>query len=405
MKRDENVVKEFKVGDYQGVQCPIIIYGAGIFGEYTLRALEQNNLCPACICDRAKAGKEYLGWKVCEPEQILQYENPIVLLAVGAAFQEVLNFLKEQGVKDIYSVYDFIFEDTVLELNNASLGGWNVEYYKKVYLFGMKYGKNIKQLNVFSLDWVITEKCSMRCKECSNLMQYYQKPQNIPVEKLKKDMKRVLSFVDEIMDIRIIGGEPFMHPEMGEILESFLDCEQIHNFSIYTNATILPNKKILQLMKHRKVKCEITDYGELAPNYPAFVQMAEREGIRYRVIKNVEWHKLGGLYHRNISEEEMKEVFAKCYCNDLITLLDGKIYRCPYSAHGRVLEAIPYKEEDVVDIYVGSREYLKSKLHFLLFEKKFDYACGYCDGRNQHLQTVKPAEQIKQPLPYKKYYE
>ena len=33
------------------------------------------------------------------------------------------------------------------------------------------------------MDVVITERCSLKCKDCANLMQYYEKPQNSDLER------------------------------------------------------------------------------------------------------------------------------------------------------------------------------------------------------------------------------
>lgn len=399
------MVQEFKLEEYMLDKRPIIVYGAGIFGEYTLRALQTYGLEPVCFCDRAKDGKEYLGYAVYDYKVIRKYERPMILLAAGALFNEIYQFLLQCGFTEIYSIYQFVFEDTQLSMDKLSLQGQDIRYYRELYQFGLNYQKDSNKFYMFSLDWVITTRCSLRCRECSNLMQYYKAPENMEREQLQDELERVLEIVDGIMDVRVIGGEPFMHPQMAEIMEPFLEDSRIHNFSIYTNASILPSEKMLRVLKNQKVKCEISDYGKLVKNFPAFVETMQREGIRHRVGKMDEWHKLGGLADRKSTESDMRKVFKSCYCNDLITLLAGKIYRCPYSANGRMLEAIPYKEEDAVDIYSGSKHYLRYKLKYLLFEKQFDYACGYCSGRNNHLGTVPPAEQAECPLDYKKYYD
>ena len=42
--------------------------------------------------------------------------------------------------------------------------------------FSLNASRSSKNLNLNSLDIVLTEKCSLKCKHCSNLMQYYEKP-------------------------------------------------------------------------------------------------------------------------------------------------------------------------------------------------------------------------------------
>lgn len=397
------MLQEFKIEKYMTEKRPVIIYGAGIYGEYTLRALQEYDVEPVCFCDRAKAGKSYLGYAVYDYKAIYKYDNPVVLLAAGALFCEIFQFLLERDIIEVYSIYQFVFLDTVLPMNRLSLQGQDIRYYRELYQFGMDYAKDSDQIFMYSLDWVVTTRCSLRCKECSNLMQYYMNPQNFEVETLQDNLSKVLELVVCIMDVRVIGGEPFMHPQLAEIMEPLLDNPKIRNFSIYTNASILPNQKMIKVLKHEKVKCEISDYGGLVKNFPLFIEIMQKENIRHHIVKLEEWHKLGGLKDRQKDEDAMRNTFGICYCKDM-SLLDGKIYRCPYSANGRMLDAIPYKEEDVVDLYSGSIGYLKYKLKYLMFEKDFDHACGYCSGRNNHLATVEPAIQIEQPLKYQKHY-
>ena len=226
-----NAMKEFNIQKYDR-RRPIVIYGASTYGTYVWQALKKNGIEPECFCDKKKAGERYHDKPVYTYEYILKLKNPVVLIAVGAAFNEVCEFLKSKEIIDVYSIYEFVFEDTCFEKQELIGLGKDRDYYKKLYQFGMEYKVDDEKIRIHTLDWVITEKCSLKCRDCSNLMQYYKKPENIYIEQLKDEMYNLLKVVDEIMDLRIIGGEPFMHTEMFNIIREFLLCEQIKNVSI-----------------------------------------------------------------------------------------------------------------------------------------------------------------------------
>ena len=57
-------------------------------------------------------------------------------------------------------------------------------------------------LFIRSVDLILTEKCSLKCKDCANLMQYYEKPINIESEELIGDLHDICSIADEINEIR-----------------------------------------------------------------------------------------------------------------------------------------------------------------------------------------------------------
>lgn len=391
-----NKMQEFNLLKYE--REPIVIYGAGTFGEYTLLALRQQGIEPVCFCDKRKAGEIIQGVKVYSDKYILKIENPVVLLAVGVALKEVIEFFRKNGITNFFSIYQFVFEEKRLCMDQISAERRDIYYFKHLYRFALECLEN-RDKGMFSVDWVITEKCSLKCRECANLMQYYESPCNYTVTELQKNLDRLLEVAGKVFDLRVLGGEPFMNPALAEIIEKYLMDNRVVNITIYTNATIPPRDKEIQVLKHSKVKCQISNYGETVKNFKKFVGIMEKEGIRHTVTEVGMWQDLGRLEDRGKTEREMAATFLSCECNNIPTLLGDKIYRCPFSAHGRNLNAIPDMEEDRVHL-CGSNNYIKSKLRYLLEEKNFDYACGYCNGRNG--SNIEPAIQIEEPLRYKK---
>lgn len=388
-------MREFEAVKY-GAR-PIIIYGASTFGEYTLVILRHLGIEPVCFCDQGRKGEIVQGVKVYDYQHILSIKDAVVLLAVGTALKEVTEFLQEKGITEIFSIYQFVFGENGLDVNQISAARQDLYYFKHLYQFALEHLE--KEEGLFTLDWVITEKCSLRCRDCSNLMQYYGLPQNYAAADLQKNLDTILRITGKIFDLRVLGGEPFMNPEMAEIIRKYLADPRVVNITIYTNATILPNEEIIQVLKHPKVKCQISNYGSLVKNFDNFVKVMQEKEIRYTVTETGLWQDLGKLENRGKTEQEMRYTFFGCECNNLLTLLGDKIYRCPFSAHGRNLEAIPDMEEDRVSL-CGSDEYILKKLKYLLKEKSFDYACGYCNGRSG--SSIEPAVQSAEPMPYRK---
>ena len=59
-------------------------------------------------------------------------------------------------------------------------------------------------LSLQSLDLVLTEKC-FKCKDCSNLMQYYAKPVDEDYNQLINSLDTFMNTVDYVYEIRLIG--------------------------------------------------------------------------------------------------------------------------------------------------------------------------------------------------------
>lgn len=394
---------EFSSSDYDRNKR-IVIYGAGIFGEYTKKALDVHGIDAYCFCDRKKDGKPYCGLPVISPSELVEKHNDaIILVAIGIEFAEVYRWLTKYNLKNIFSVKELIF-NTQFSLEGMSVQAQDKQYYEIIYEWGLNSYFHKDKLSLSNVDWVITQKCSLHCKDCSNLMPYYECPTDYSFFDSSRYMDNFIDVVDEVLDIRILGGEPFMCRELADYLEYAIKKERIRNVTIYTNATILPNDKIRKLLCNKKVRLEITNYGALARNFDAFVKIIEMENIRHNIVELTEWHDLGGLYNRELNQEQREKVYAQCFCRNLPTFMEGKLFRCPYAANGRILKAIPFKDEDYIDFTnkISDRELTRKKIIKLLFESLSDYACGYCSGRNNHIAVVQPAIQTKHVLEYEK---
>lgn len=79
-----------------------------------------------------------------------------------------------------------------------------------------------KYLFIYQIEMVVTTKCSLRCKDCSNLMQYYKSPYHVDIKKNLKALKNLLDNVDEIGTLTFLGGEPLLYPDLVELLGGVL---------------------------------------------------------------------------------------------------------------------------------------------------------------------------------------
>ncbi len=97
-----------------------------------------------------------------------------------------------------------------------------------------------------SLDVMITTKCSLKCKDCSNLMQYYVEPKHTEHEQILSALNILNENVDYISEFRVIGGEPLMNKDWADIVNRISKKNAEAKIFIYTNATISPRDEQLE---------------------------------------------------------------------------------------------------------------------------------------------------------------
>ena len=255
-----------------------------------------------------------------------------------------------------------------------------------------------------SVDIIITERCSLKCKNCSNLMQYYEKPADCDIKELLKTIDKFCDVVDEVNEFRVIGGEPFMNKEFDVIIKRLIDEPKVKKIVIYTNGTIVPREDKIECLKNNKILLIITDYGKLSRNLKPLIEVLQQNKIAYYAEKARGWTDCAKIMKHERDIEQQKEIFRNCCAKNTITLSKGRLYRCPFSANADRLRAVPDFKSDYVDIFdkIAVNE-MKKKIRKFLLERDFLEVCDYCNGRSFGDPEIQPAIQVEKPTEYKKY--
>lgn len=243
------------------------------------------------------------------------------------------------------------------------------------------------------IEMVVTTKCSLRCKDCSNLMQYYNKPYDVDFEVIKKSIEKLTNAVDKIQIFRILGGEPFLYPYLDEMLKILISCQKIKVIGIPTNGTILPPKEVISLLKNSKVRLDISDYG--VRDIDNVLQMCRREGVRHSITKDKVWEDRGDMVHRGRTEKELDLQMQQCNqpCRNI---LNGKMFRCPRASHGDDLGIIKTPSDELVDLLVEKPvAKLREEIAAVYYRKKYVEACNYCDMGTKNLKKIPAGMQVQ----------
>lgn len=396
---------DFNVDKYDR-NIPIIIWGTGVIGSILYHGLEKKNIMVSAFVDSFRSD-DFCGRPIVTPEDLSEryrMEKIIILIGATARRKEIEDILKNLRIDQYYDAWDFI-ESLVEEddtLRRASFEKWQI---RESYLMYKWQIHNPQKLWIRSVDLMITEKCSLRCKDCSNLMQYYKHPVNFDLEDLKFTFDRFLSKVDRIGELRIIGGEPLMHPEFYKIVQWYKECNKIGKIGVWTNGTIFPSEEIREALNVKKARMRFSDYGQLAYHLSNWIKYCEEANIDYEVNKMDEWHDLGELRKRNYSEETLKKNYQCCECRSLPTFLKGRLYNCPYAANADNLHAMQKEDAilDFIDFSNENEDYTTADIKNFLEKRNYLMACDYCSGRNYEGGGIEPYVQVKEPLNYVSY--
>ena len=243
-------------------------------------------------------------------------------------------------------------------------------------------------LDIARIVVVMGTKCSLRCRDCNNLMPLFCPQKDVERETMLAGMTRLFDLADSILRCELIGGEPFLSANLPDALSLALRQPQIHQVEMTTNATILPDERLIPMMQEKKVLVRISDYGTLVKK-DRMMDLCEKNHIRYDVLDLGKWLASGGTERRHFSEETLLRGYDRCGASFLCTTLCGrKLYECARSASLHLLGKMEQEESLVIDNATTKRDVRD----FIL--RPYSLACDYCDQTLSERKWVEPAIQL-----------
>ena len=76
--------------------------------------------------------------------------------------------------------------------------------------------RNLSEMEVIHID--VTNACHLRCANCTRHLGHHQKPYFMDLDFVEKALDSMEGFPGKV---GLMGGEPFMHPKIKEIIELF----------------------------------------------------------------------------------------------------------------------------------------------------------------------------------------
>ena len=431
MKSLAILTKQELINKLSSVKEHIIIYGAGVAGQVLLLACKEAGIQIESFCDNniKKKGNTLNSLEIIHTDDIKDRYPEAIFLISSADINDIKDHLVDYGYPEpnlypggiILKGFDFSeFRNHYEPYNNEDKDKGFVEFAISSTIECHEGYLDPKKVFMRSVDIVVTEKCTMKCVDCSNLMQFFEKPESYELDEMNKAIELLCSFSDQIFEFRIIGGEPFINKKIHNVVEKLILEPKVKRIVIYTNGNIIPRENQIECLRHDKVLMNITDYSrsgekvedEYTKKLSRFKRTTDKleqlcidNKIDYRRHPPENWTDCGRIENFNRTLEENQRVFDECCCKNLTTLSKNELHRCPFSAQITRLGVCDEKD-DYIDLTKHTDPIAnRKKIQGLLDDKVTLKACDFCPGRPLHDPQIIPAVQIKMPLPYKRNIE
>jgi hypothetical protein len=233
--------------------------------------------------------------------------------------------------------------------------------------------------------FAISQKCTLQCTHCGQYINHYAADErvNFPLERILTDIDRIFSAVDAIGYVSIIGGEPFLHPALNEIVGAILSKPNFGVLGITTNGICEINDQHLQFMQNGRIRVIFSDYTAALSEkqkglFKKNLDKVAAAGISHTVGQPL-WSTPPSLLDQKFPEEI--RIAMKTGCNSTETcktIQNGVYYPCSTTAGVGSHHIADYSSTDWVNIdQTKTATELRTRIQ--LVDNRTQYqSCNHC---------------------------
>lgn len=252
------------------------------------------------------------------------------------------------------------------------------------------YNQEVKPGNRIDLAYncfIINSLCNLRCTHCvQNMNSYKAKDRiNIPVDNILRDIDLWLELVDSVGTISVMGGETFMHPEIGKIMKKFSEKKNFGFVSFPTNGLYPIEPEQLEGIDDPRIIIAFGYYLHIANEkqkeiYCKNVELVKSYGISYTESRYLPaWTVPSGLYKVPYADENfMIKKKQNCLMPPRnLQIRDGKIHTCDRGVTLYATGYADYPTDYFTMLQPGDLSDRREKFREFV-ERSFYYTCGHC---------------------------
>lgn len=233
------------------------------------------------------------------------------------------------------------------------------------------------------LETHIVDHCNLNCKACCHYCNVTDK-NFIDINKFRSDFQE-LSAKFDIKLIRLMGGEPLLHPDVHQFLYVTREFFPYTEIFFVTNGTLLENasEDFWKAVRQTHTIIDVTKYPCVGEKFAKALDS----------IGNNTAHQLGRIFiathfNKTMTYEpvnNIEESFNECKYKRCINLINGKLVHCPtagYMEHYNKYFDEHLPEESGIDIYNNSA------LEIMDYLGKSIPTCAHCVPKGDLKKTM-----------------
>lgn len=214
---------------------------------------------------------------------------------------------------------------------------------------------------MFPIEVHVTEHCNLNCAGCSHFSSLAAE-EYLSTERFEKDCKRLAELTDRFYAIKLLGGEPLLHPRITDFFDIARKYFPATPVQLTTNGILLlkQSEAFWENCEKNNIVISISQYP-IKLNKKEIKKTARSHRVTLEFTGSTDEHRMCKMPLDLAGGQDAQKSFRKCAISwgCCVTLRDGRIYTCCTAAHIKFFNAcfsqgLVAGENDSVDIYAVS---------------------------------------------------
>lgn len=300
----------------------VMIFGAGKAGQYLCNQIKskKKDYKVVAFVDNIIEGS-YCGIPIMKPKAFfeeLKIEYDAVFIAAGAqkTLKLMIKTCRLYGVDDIYMMHDIAGKCKLPLFQSGEI--------VSLYIRKLKFSTGSPSLAYFEVP--ITDNCNLNCKGCLFASSLTCGIQHVPLEQLQKDATRMSELFYDVPWIRILGGEPLLHPNIIEIIECYRENFPDSEIDLCTNGLLITkmDQKFWECIKDNHISIHVSGYKPTYQMMDKIDRKLREQDIPYVILKRNEFVK----YYSSSGNNDINKSYKKCMASGCYEVYRGRISTC-----------------------------------------------------------------------------
>ena len=283
-------------------------YGLGECAEKALqniRTVGQERLIKG-VADSNKTGK-WNGYEIVELEKIDKNEVIIITVKNPEYIKQIKDILFAEKFKKVYYFNCLITHDDFMIDSCTLIENWGDAVLPHVEMHACDY-------------------CNLNCRGCTHYSALFEKKLPIYEEQIK-DVLKLRKKCSHIIRFYIMGGEPFLNPNIKKYILGITAALPKTDVWIVTNGLLILslNEDVLELISSLRVVVSISEYE---PTHRIIDKVKERLE-KYNVSYDIRPYDRKQKFIKPLSLSDNSIYENVCISEGCINIWNGKIAKCP----------------------------------------------------------------------------